>query len=396
MKIVGLITEYNPFHNGHKYHIQKAKEITGADGVIVIMSGDFVQRGAPAMMPKHLRAEAALKNGASLVIELPVQYATASAEQFAFGAVSILHGLGCVDCICFGSECGEISSLKELAQILSEEPQAYKFALSSYLKEGNAFPLARQKALQAYCHSDDLANLLEKPNNILGVEYLKALYKLHSSMKPFTITRISSEYHDVCLQTEYSSASAIRNNLSEDFSSLETQVPAEMFSLFQEHYQKSFPVEANDFSFLLKYRLLTETKESLLSYLDVSEELANRICNQSNAFVSFTQFCELLKTKEITYSRVSRGLLHILLGIKKEHTTLPLYARALGFRTDSTWILRSIKEQASIPFFTKPTEVAAFQPEALDIFASNLYRSMITDKFKTTFSNEYEHPILRI
>ncbi len=396
MKIVGLITEYNPFHNGHKYHIQKAKEITGADGVIVIMSGDFVQRGTPAMMPKHLRAEAALKNGASLVIELPVQYATASAEQFAFGAISILHGLGCVDCICFGSECGEIRPLQELAQILSEEPQAYKTALSSYLREGNAFPLARQKALHAFCHSDDLANLLEHPNNILGVEYLKALYKLHSPMKPFTIARISSNYHDDCLQTKYSSASAIRNNLSEDFSSLETQVPAEMLSLFQKHYQKSFPVEANDFSLLLKYRLLSENKESLLSYLDVSEELANRICNQLNSYVSFTQFCELVKTKEITYSRVSRSLLHILLGIKKEHVSLPLYARALGFRKDSTWILRSIKEHTSIPFFTKPTEVSSFQPEALDMFASNLYRSMITDKYDTTFLNEYEHPILRI
>ena len=147
MKIVGLITEYNPFHNGHEYHIQKSKEVTGADAVIVVMSGNFVQRGAPAIMPKHLRAKVALKSGASLVLELPVCFSTGSAEYFAQGAVALLDSLGCVDSLCFGSECGEIDSLTRIARVLADEPEEYRTILRSYLKEGFAFPLGQRKGI---------------------------------------------------------------------------------------------------------------------------------------------------------------------------------------------------------------------------------------------------------
>ena len=195
MKIVGLITEYNPFHNGHKYHIEQALKLTQADAAIVVMSGNHVQRGTPAILPKHLRATIALSCGAAAVFEIPV-YATGSAEYFALGAVSFLERLGCVDCICFGTETSELSTLKEIARILSDEPEAYRTFLQQALKSGDSYPTARQKALTQFTGSDLDASLLELPNNILGIEYLKALYRLHSDIVPYILPRAGAGYHD--------------------------------------------------------------------------------------------------------------------------------------------------------------------------------------------------------
>ena len=402
MKVVGLIAEYNPFHNGHQYHIEKALEITGADVVIVVMSGNFVQRGTPAIMPKHLRVEAALKAGASLILELPVSYATGSAEFFAFGAVSLLDKLGCVDSICFGSECGDIEVLQNLARIIHDEPEEYKSCLSKYLRQGNSFPLARQKAITDYLNSDIATDILAGPNNILGIEYLKALYKLESKMTPYTISRIISHYHDENLCENYSSASAIRNVLSKssDFN-LDSQIPKASISLMSETYGTRYPIYTNDFSLLLKYKLMSKTKETITSYADVSEELANRIYNLLNQFHSFEQFCELLKTKEITYSRISRALLHILLGIKRSDILDIAYAHVLGFRKSDASVFSEIKKFSSIPIVTKLVDTDFLSDEGKaqleqDIYASNLYESVIAEKFKTAFINEYEHPIVRI
>lgn len=416
MKIVGLIAEYNPFHNGHKYHIEKAREITGADAVIVIMSGNFMQRGTPAIMPKHLRTEAALKGGASVVIELPVCYAVGSAEYFAYGAVSILEKLGCVDSICFGSECGNIEVLQDLARIIHDEPKQYKESLNLYLRQGNSFPLARQKAMKDFLKSNVADSILGQPNNILGIEYLKALYRLGSKMKPYTIQRVASHYHDEYLNETYSSASAIRKAINEpDESDWRSQVPDSCVSLYQENYQIRYPVYTNEFSLLLKYKLLRETKETLTSYADVSEELANRILNRLNEFTSFEEFCELLKTKELTYSRISRALLHILLDITIQDMTEIEYAHVLGFQASDSAVLSSIKKQSSIPLVTKLADVTMYSSSAntpptcgstlsedsqkmliQDIYAANLYESVVADKFGTAFINEYEQKIVRL
>ena len=187
MKITGLITEYNPFHNGHLYHLKKAKELTGADAVIVIMSGNYVQRGAPAVMPKHLRAKAALEAGVPIVIELPVCYSTGSAEYFASGAISILEKLGCIDAICFGSECGDYKMLEQAALVLANEPEPFRSHLQDQLRAGISFPKARQNALKEYLKDDSVNAILEQPNNILGIEYIKALYTRYSSMKAYTM-----------------------------------------------------------------------------------------------------------------------------------------------------------------------------------------------------------------
>lgn len=402
MKIVGLITEYNPFHSGHQYHMEKTREITGADAVIVVMSGNFVQRGAPAIMPKHIRAKAALKSGASLIIELPVCYATGSAEYFAYGAISLLEKLGCVDSVCFGSECGDIEVLQGFAQIIHDEPEEYKGFLNDYLKQGNSFPLARQKAMKDFLKSQTADSVLGEPNNILGIEYLKALYRLNSKIRPYTIKRVSSHYHDEILQEHYSSASAIRKVMSEqnefDWNS---QVPDCCVSLYKENYQLRYPVSANDFSILLKYKLLQETKESLTEYLDVSKDLANRILNKLNQFVSFEQFCELLKTKETTYSRISRALIHVLLGIKASDMKEIEYARILGFQTEASDVLSLIKKKARISLVTKLTTVENLSVSAKkmleqDVYAANLYESVIADKFQTAFKNELEQQIIKI
>lgn len=413
MKTVGLITEYNPFHNGHAYHIEKAKMLTGADRVIVVMSGDFVQRGAPAVMPKHLRAESALLSGASLIIELPVCFATGSAEYFAQGSISLLNRLGCIDSICFGSECGDLHLLKEIAQILADEPIEYQTALKQALKEGASFPAARQEALNIY--SDKYSEILASPNNILGIEYLKALAKIHSKMEPFTIKRIGAGYHDMDIDGQFSSATAIRSDIyqladvNSSFESLplthiQTQIPSSCHELMKKNYQTRYPVKADDFSLLLKAKLLSETAGSLSHYLDMSPELANRILRLRNDYLSFEQFCDLLKTKELTRSRISRSFIHVLLGITNDWLTAMKapapYARILGFRRDHADLLGILKRTSDIPLITSPARAVladtAYQMLELDVYASDLYESVITDLYGTPFHNELTKQIIKI
>lgn len=431
MKIVGLIAEYNPFHNGHEYHIQRAKEISGADAAVVIMSGDYVQRGIPAIMPKRLRAKMALLSGADAVFELPVCYSTASAQLFAEGAVSFLNQLGIVDFLCFGSECNDLADMKHIADILYREPEEYRKPLQEFLKAGNSFPAARQMALASCLDSGETAAILSKPNNILGIEYLKALRKFKSNIHPFTIQRLESGYHDQTLCDTYSSASAIRALLSpsasfagaitgadlprdpaaDGFSSvpdeLKGQIPEKCLGLLKERYGIEFPVDADDFSLLLKYRILTTSAEELISFSDVSEELANRISRQINHYLTYTQFSGLLKTKELTQTRINRALLHILTGIKKDSLTefvdngYHFYARLLGFRKNSEPLISIASKRGRLPILASPGRNEAIHPCGQkmllqDILASNLYNSVVTDKFKTAFQNEYSQKILKL
>lgn len=387
--------------------------LTGADRVIVVMSGDFVQRGAPAVMPKHLRAESALLSGASLILELPVCFATGSAEYFAQGSISLLNRLGCIDSICFGSECGDLHLLKEIAQILADEPIEYQTALRQALKDGASFPAARQKALNIY--SDKYSEILALPNNILGIEYLKALAKLHSKMEPFTIKRIGAGYHDMDIDGQFSSATAIRSDIyqladvnssseSLPLTHIQTQVPSSCHELMKKNYQTRYPVKADDFSLLLKAKLLSETAGSLSHYLDMSPELANRILRLRNDYLSFEQFCDLLKTKELTRSRISRSFIHVLLGITNDWLTAMKapapYARILGFRRDHADLLGILKRTSDIPLITSPARAVladtAYQMLELDIYASDLYESVITDLYGTPFHNELTKQIIKI
>lgn len=429
MKIVGLIAEYNPFHNGHLYHIQEAKRVTGADEAIVIMSGDYVQRGVPAIMPKRLRAEMALKAGAAAVFELPVCYATASAELFAAGAVSFLDRLGIVDSLCFGSECNNIRVLNSIADILVHEPHEYRELLHDGLKKGCTYPAARQKALSGYLCSEQDASVIRDPNNILGIEYLKALRKLGSSIRPFTIPREGSGYHDNSLSDDhFSSASAIRALLAYSSSSLSTehtggtfenppedgmlneledQVPPECLELLRDYHRILYPVYENDFSLILKYKLLNKRAPGLMRYADVSQELAGRISSQLDNYFNYKQFSELLKTKEVTQTRINRALLHIMLGIKKENMEeyisegYHFYAHLLGIRKSCGKILTLISKNSCLPLIARNADMALLQKTGRkmmqnDILASNLYMSVVTDKYKTSFRNEYRQAVIKI
>lgn len=428
MKIVGLITEYNPFHNGHLYHIKESLRVTGADAAVVVMSGDYVQRGTPAIMPKRIRAEMALMCGAGAVFELPVCYATGSAELFALGSVSLLESLGIVDSICFGSECDDLPILEQLAELLLEEPEAYQILLKDYLKQGMSFPRARQEAILSYTEDPRFAEILRNPNNILGIEYLKAIKKLGSRMEPYTIARRGAQYHDEELDSDYSSATAIRSLLAYSSSSfntepvegnydelsfsgilseLENQVPKCCLELLKDYHKVQYPISQNDFSLILKYKLLNKQPESLVRYVDVSPEIASRIANQLNNFFNYKQFCDLLKTRELTQTRVNRALLHIMLGTKKAiveeyiDNGYHMYARLLGFRKDNAKLLTAMSKESSLPVLTKMSEIEDL-PELgqkmlrHDMLASNLYTSVVTDKFKTAFQNEYKQGVLKV
>lgn len=404
MKIAGLITEYNPFHNGHLYHIQKARELTGADYLIVIMSGDFVQRGAPALLPKDLRTRMALDCGASLVIELPVRYATGSAELFAFGAVSLLDQLGCVDFLCFGSECGDIGKLQTLADFFAEESVSFKNLLRSFLKAGHSYPAARREAATQLFADDTLSAILNEPNNILGIEYLKALRKRKSAILPVTVRRKGAHYHDMTPCETFSSASAIRRLFTEmeadALSLLAGHVPAKVGQLCKSTYKTRFPVSSGDFSLLLKYRLLRESPDSLSQWQDVSAPLANRIIRSRDQFQNWDQFCDLLKTRELTYTRISRALLHICLEIPEPDKSVPpFYARILGFQKCASPLLSLLKQKSSIPLVTKLADASfCLEPaDAMlreDIHSADLYESIVTDKFQQPFHNEYRQSVI--
>lgn len=400
MKIIGLITEYNPYHNGHYYHMEEAKKSAGADFAVVVMSGNFVQRGTPAIADKYTRAHMALSCGADLVLELPVRYACASAEYFAEGAVSLLHNLGIIDNICFGSEEGGLSLFLDTAKILLEEPSEYTAYMKKLISEGMTYPAARQEALLVYTENPKLNKFLNEPNNILGIEYCKALLRLKSPIEPLTILRRESGYHQLDLSRKYSSATAIRQILErKDFSGVKDQIPGPAYDILLKELLLRAHLTSDDFSMLLRYKLMLETDQSLSRYLDVSQELTNRIYSKLNQFSSFSQFITEIKTKDLTYTRVSRSLLHILLNItdfklgKNPAQTVP-YARVLGFRKESSGIMKEIKEKSTVPLISKLADAknlldtAALEVLSEDIWCADLYESVLSHKSGSAFRNE--------
>lgn len=421
MKVTGLITEYNPFHNGHKYHIEEAKRLTGADYIIVVMSGDFVQRGEPACMDKYLRTQMALECGADLVIELPVLFSTASAEYFALGAIKLLDSLNFIDSICFGSELGEINALEQIAQILTKEPLSFKNTLSYHLKQGNPYPVARKMALlQEFPKKDQTfyEEILSSPNNILGIEYLKALLLLDSSIKPYTIKRKNAGYHDVEVNRGISSATSIRNALlNSNLKEIRHTVPESVYTLMEQHYNCRFPVYFDDFSAELYHELLYSSTESLCQFIDMNEDLCLRMQNHLVDYKDVTNFAELLKSKNYTQTRINRCLSHILLRLKQDylhpltyHTTkerlevrnriLPQYVRILGLKKAASFLLKKKGLSSDLPVITKLADARnVLSKEALtmlqmDINASHLYQQKIYSKYKTKMLGEYKQGII--
>lgn len=398
MKIVGLITEYNPFHAGHLYHMQQARELTGADYCVVLMSGSFVQRGEPAIFDKYLRTKTALLAGADLVLEIPAAFSTASAHEFATYGVALLSAIG-VDAVVFGSECGQIEILKQAAYALNYESAEFQERLRKGLKAGLTYPQARAKALEM---EDTWASVLSSPNNILGIEYLRAAEDLHSLMEFYTISRKGSGYHeDTLADANFPSASAIRgiirNSLSKDKDLLDI-LASHLPAVTHPAYTGAVPVFVDDFSELLNAAILQ--MQATFSIADLSPELAARLAKPPYFPLSFEKRIQALKTRQLTYTRVSRALLHLALGMREEDISrwkdegYALYARILGFRRQSSPLLSCLHKKSSIPLITKMADASqSLAPSALalleqEVYASHLYQT-VRMKRSGVFQNEY-------
>ena len=334
--VLGIIAEYNPFHNGHLYHLLKSKEEAEADSVIAVIGGNFTQRGEPSLLDKWSKAEMALANGADLVIELPVLYSISSAENFADGAIKILNSLKIVDSISFGTETEDLNKLNIIANTLFKEPREYKDFLSTFLKDGKSFPKARELALVKYLNDPEFTSLISSPNNILGIEYLKALKKYSSNIKPINIQRIEVGHLSKDYASEFASATAIRNLIcSNRVRDVKPYIPPPSYTILTEELKSGhFVKEISRFENIIIYNLRNMTLEQIADLPDVSEGLENLIKKAANSCNTIEEFINIVHTKRYTETRIRRILLYSLLKINKKDMiiskkTLP-YIRVLA------------------------------------------------------------------
>lgn len=381
MRIGAVICEYNPFHNGHKFQLEKIKK--ECDSVICVMSGSFVQRGDIAVVDKWTRAGMAINNGADLVIELPVCFSLNTAERFSFGAVSLIDSLGVCNSLYFGSECGNTDTLKNAASILLNEPKEISDKIKKLMDSGISYPSARE---EAFCDVID-KDLLSEPNNILALEYIKSLMAINSKIKPVTIKREFSSYHETTPTNPITSATAIRELIKngDDFNSY---IPENTVDLY-ENFNRP---DVENLSDILLYTIRTTTQQELSKINEVSEGLENRIIEAINHERSFDGVCNFIKSKRYTMSKIRRILLSIVLGLDKELSKKPpQYIRVLGMNKKGMDILSEIKKKSSLPIITKVADFKikseAFEKDILstDIF----YLSQKNDKsfgkdFKTS------------
>lgn len=359
MKSVGIVVEYNPFHNGHAYHVQQAKKISKADIVIAVMSGNFLQRGEPALVNKWLRAEMALCAGVDIVIELPYTFATQKAEIFANGAVSLLHALD-VDTLCFGSEDGNIASFHELVNFYIKNEHALNLAIKQEVKTGVSYPRAAANAFRSLKENHFLD--LSLPNNILGFHYVKALKEKKTSIEVLTVARTKSGYHDPSPKdSSIASATSIRNAIKETkhLRSIEPYVPRSSFSILIDEYEKRQQFVSWEELFpYLKYKLLTSTLEELQSIYEIEEGIESRLVSKVKEAPTFQHFLESVKTKRFTWTRLQRMCTHIVTNAKKSdmidahETKEAKYVRLLGMTEDGQAYLNQKKKNISLPLIT--------------------------------------------
>ena len=380
MNITGLITEYNPFHLGHKYHLENSINDSKSTGTIAIMSGNFIQRGFPALIDKWNRAEIAVKNGVDLVIELPLIYATSSAENFSSGAIKILNSLGIVNNIYFGSENGNIHDLKLIAEALVNEDNNFKNILKEELDRGLPFHKAREIALHNSLPNLEEKNILDNSNNILGIEYLKALLKLDSNITPMTIKRVGSNYNEESISSSFPSATAIRKALSsnESLDSIKNSLPNATYdtlnSLLENNYKFIFN---NDIFPYLKYKIITQGHK-LKNLHEVKEGLDNKIIKEITTSNNLDELIMKVKSKRYTYTRISRILLSFFIGlenykIKDLLNTTPSYIRPLAFNENGRNILKEIKKAGNVDIINKVPKSIEDPILALDILGTKAY-----------------------
>ena len=401
MKAVGLVTEYNPFHNGHLYHLNKAMELTGADISVAVMSGDFVQRGELAVLDKYTRASMALNSGVNLVVELPVNYAVSSAESFAAGALKVLDYIK-ADSIAFGSESGDIERLSKLAHVLCDNEDTLYKEISKYTANGISYAAARQKVVEKLTDKDTAA-MLTSSNNILAVEYLKAVIKNNYAIKPYTIKRKGDSYNDTDIRSDYASATALRGNLKAD--NISKYIPVKAGLILSSNTNYIYPDDITEALFTRLLGILFASSydknvfiENVMRYPDVNKEIAGRLYksamdmitrtvpqgaeSKDNGAFSFGSLCEHIKTKEVPLSRIKRALVRITLGLDKKHMEKYAnepYIRVLGFDKKGQEYLSYIRKTVEVPLITK---IADYKEMLLDdIHAANIYNMIVAGKY---------------
>lgn len=381
MSVLGLITEYNPFHYGHAHHLQESLSITASDYSIAVMSGSFVQRGEPAFIDKWTRAKMAVDNGVDLVLELPVVYSSQSAEFFALGAIKVLNSLKVIDSLSFGSEEGELEPLEKISGILLEEPLEFKNYLKDYLSLGNSFPVSRSLALEDFLkENSDLDNynfkdILKQSNNILGIEYLKALKKTNSKIKPFTIKRIGADYKDKTIEKNISSATGIRNTiLKDELLSSKDLLPLESFDLIGEYIAKykNFNILEN-YSNIIRYLFLSKDKNELKRLFDIDEGLENRILKFVKESSSIESIIAKTSTKRYPSTRIQRIFIHLLLGLNEQNINELFscdtpYIRVLGANKKGLHLLKRIKYESDVKIITKFSNYKKHNNELINKF----------------------------
>lgn len=400
MNITGIITEYNPFHNGHLYHLKEARKNTNADAIVCIMSGNFVQRGGPSIIDKWKRAEMALNNGVDLVIELPTFYAVSSAEFFAKGSVSILNNLGVVNNLFFGSESGNINKLMKISNVLVNENLEFKALMKNHLSNGDTFAKAREKALIEYLKCEEINEIITSSNNILGIEYIKALLKLNSTIKPFTLKREGSSYNDKIISNSFSSATSIRELLKNKSSleNLKNLIPEKSYEIFSKLQDENYPLVFDDDMYkFIKYKIQTNCINFNNLY-EIKEGLENKIIKEITLSNSYEDFILKVKSKRYTYSKISRILTHIYLGLDSSNflnidDSKNLYSRILGFNNIGKEVLSLIKKNSSIPLITKVPRFTNNPLLKFDIQATAAYSNLNN---KVNPNNDYlQSPIIK-
>lgn len=358
MKVAGIITEYNPFHNGHAYLVEKARE-NGATHVVAVMSGNFVQRGEPAIFDRAVRAEAALMNGVDLVLQLPAVYAVSTAQKFALAGVEILDALGCVDELVFGSECGNIDAV--FSAVNSLESDSLKPLLDRELKKGISFAVARENALRLI--SPESADVIKSPNNILGVEYVSALKKIGSKIVPVTFKRIGAEHDSEEFSENIASASYIRENIDGEWTGF---VPKNTVEL----YKNASVADIKRIENAILYRMRTADAQSLAEAPDVSEGIENRIISAAKNAINLEELYMLSKTKRYSHARIRRIILNYFLGFTASDTALSVpYIRVTAFNERGAELIRKSAKTARLPVITKASDVSDLGESAQRIFS---------------------------
>lgn len=385
-KILGIVSEYNPFHFGHLYQLQESKKIINPDYSVAVMSGNFVERGDVAIIDKWSRSEMALKNGIDLVIELPLLYSISSAENFALGAIKILDSLKMDTTLSFGSECGNLSTLEQIANVLYSEPKEYLSILNHKLSSGVSFPKAREHALLMYLNDiRKFANVLDEPNNILGIEYLKAMQNQKSKLKAITIKRKGEQYNSFSLDSKFSSATAIRHGLLNNID-IKSCVPEVSYQILKEKKEKNQMIFGiNTFEQAILYKLRCMTLEDIAMLPDVTEGLENKIKKAVNSCNDLTTLISMIKSKRYTLTRINRILLYALLNITKKdmqssYKATP-YIRVLGVNAKGKELLSKIsKNNPKANIITSPKKFTETNKNKIlanmlekDMFASNIY-----------------------